>query len=244
MTRSTIPLETAHIIPGNPSDVRWWNSNGMSQYGDRDSSSNTIRLKVDIHQIFDRKPKFAIVPKNNHMVAHIFHATEDAVEAVHLYHNVPLQFLEGLKMEFLLARLAWTVFPHLEIFLSAGRRRKLSRVGDNGVRVEEEVHGDQCRQIYMQSRSRSLSPRKRLIMQDIQGEFGDPEARHKEAARADQEENHERRRRGRRKRRRGSYTSSGSSFGPGCGYCSDSGASNSEDAAFQESLQTSNYYLV
>ena len=46
MTRATLRIETAHIVPANPSDVKWWNDNGMSQYGEHDSTKNTIRFKV------------------------------------------------------------------------------------------------------------------------------------------------------------------------------------------------------
>ena len=165
MTRSTIRLETAHIVPANPSDVKWWNDNGMSQYGEHNSTKNTIRFKVDVHQVFDRKHSFAIVPKNNTMVAQFFRTTDNAAEAVREYHNVPLQFLEGVQMEFLFARFAWTVFPYLEIFLSSGKRRKISRIGENGVRIVEEMDGDKCYQFYAKSRARSTSPRKRNIDQ-------------------------------------------------------------------------------
>jgi hypothetical protein len=88
------------------------------------STSNIIRLKVDVHQLFDRKPRLAIVPKYDTMVAHIFDA-EDALEAVELYHNVPLQGLDRVSIELLFARMAWTVFPHLSMFLSARRKRKV-----------------------------------------------------------------------------------------------------------------------
>lgn len=179
----------------------------MSRYGERNSSSNILRLKVDIHQIFDHKPRFAIVPKENKLVAHVFHAPEQTEEAVHLYHNVPLQFLEGVKGEFLLARMAWTVFPYLEIFLSSGRRRKLSRVGSDELRVEEEVDGDKCHQIYMQTRSRSLSPLIQPMGQYNQDMLGDNEVRDDEETTTDDDEAWSR---GRKKRRPsyGSYPSS------------------------------------
>ncbi len=132
----------------------------MSQYGEHDSTKNTIRFKVDVHQLFDRKPRFVIILKNNTLVSRIFYATQDAAEAVRLYHNVPLQFLEGAQMEFLFVRSAWTVFPYLEIFLSSGRRRRVSRIGENGIRIVEEMDGDKCYQFYAQSRARGTSPRK------------------------------------------------------------------------------------
>jgi hypothetical protein len=47
-------------------------------------------------------------------------------------------------VEYLFERLAWTVFPYLEIFLASGKRRKVSRIGENGVRIVEEIDGDKC----------------------------------------------------------------------------------------------------
>ncbi len=234
MTRSTLPLETAHIVPGNPSDMKWWNSNGMSQYGERNSSLNTLRLRVDVHQIFDRKPRFAILPKYNDLVAHIFHATEDAAEAVQLYHNVPLQYLEGVKMEFLFARMAWTLFPYLEIFLSAGRRRKVSRIHDNGARVKEEADGDKCYQIYVQARSRSRSPRKRPIGLANQETSGDGDAQRNDQNSGDDDDEWQERG---RKRRRPSYVSYTPSSASVCVYQSDSEVSESGDAAALASLR-------
>lgn len=117
MTRSTVALENAHIIPANPSDVNWWRVNAMSMYVGQnqahDSVRNKVRLRVDVHQIFDRKPRFAIVPKYDALVAHFFDADEVA-EAAELYHNVPLQDLDGARIEFLLARIlyfrTWATF--------------------------------------------------------------------------------------------------------------------------------------
>jgi hypothetical protein len=57
------------------------------------------------------------------------------------------------------------VFPYLEIFLSSGKSRKVSRIGENGVRIVEEMDGDKCHKIYAQSRPRSTSSRKRHIDQ-------------------------------------------------------------------------------
>lgn len=207
----------------------------MSQYGERNSSLNTLRLRVDVHQIFDRKPRFAIVPKDNNLIAHIFHATEETAEAVQLYHNVPLQFLEGVKMEFLLARMAWTLFPYLEIFLSAGRHRIVSRIGDDGVRVEEEVDGDKCYQIYMQTRSRSVSPRKRRIDHANQEAPENGEAQYDDEAASDDDD--EWRQRG-RKRKRPSYVSYTSSSASRCVYRSNSELSEFRDAALPASLRT------
>ena len=140
MTHSSLALENAHIIPRNPSDLNWFDMNLMGRYAGNSSQSNTIRFKVDVHQVFDRKPQFAIVPKYGSMVAHIFNA-DDAIEAVQLYHNVPLQHLNGKDIRFLLARLAWTVFPHLDLFMKAKVRRKLARLVNNYQEVRPDLQG-------------------------------------------------------------------------------------------------------
>lgn len=113
------------------------------------------------------------MPKYDAIVAHFFDI-EGAAEAVELYHNVPLQHLDGVKLEFLLARMAWTIFPYLGIFMSAQRHRKVSRLDENGDRVVEELDGDKCLEIYRQAqaKSRSVSPRKRAIGPSIGGEEG------------------------------------------------------------------------
>ena len=138
-------------------------------------------------------------------------------------------------MEFLLARLAWTVFRYLEIFLSSGRRRKVSRIGENGVRIVEEVDGDKCYRIYAQSRPRSTSPRKRNIGQV------EPAVQRHERGRYDDElatdDDDECQRRGRKRRRslEMSYTSNSTS---GRLDLSGSEVSASEDASLLVNLQT------
>lgn len=105
--------ESAHVIPQNHADEKWFNENGMAVYGLIHSSTNTIRFRVDVHQYFDRKPKFAIVPKYNEFVAHVFNSqSSEAREVIELYHNVPVA-LDEQSSEFLLARLAWTIFYFL-----------------------------------------------------------------------------------------------------------------------------------
>ena len=160
-------VENAHIVPWQ--NKLWWDINTMSLYGQKeqsiDSTTNIIRLRVDVHQLFDRKPRFAIVPKYDTMVAHIFDAA-NAVEAVQLYHNVPLQGLDGVGTELLFARMAWTVFPYLRMFLSARRKRKVVRLVSNDEWEVQELSGDQCSELYGQKpKSRSVSPRKRKAAQ-------------------------------------------------------------------------------
>jgi hypothetical protein len=154
-------LEDAHIIPQNPTDEKWFYDNGMAEYGTIQSSMNTIKFKVDVHQHFDRKPKFAIVPKYNVMVAHIFSCQSmEAREAIELYHNVPVT-IDEQSPYFLLARLAWTIFPLLETFLRKGVKRCLLRKTEQGHIVRED-DAQRCNQAWLFARSRSGSPSKRI----------------------------------------------------------------------------------
>jgi hypothetical protein len=205
----------------------------MSRYGEPHSSSNLLRLRVDVHQIFDRKPRFAVVPKESGFVAHIFKATNEVAEAVQLYHNVPLQSLEGVRREFLLARMAWTLFPHLEMFLSAGKRRRISRVGNDGIRVEEELDGNKCRQIIIQSRSRSVSPKKRPSRDVNLGAPADGGEEDDEPAEESDGEWHRS-----RKRKRQSSISYISSLASVWTHSSDSEISDSADAVLLADLNT------
>lgn len=235
MTRSTVALENAHIIPKNPSDVNWWRVNAMFLYVGQNQTYNSVRnkiwLRVNVHQILDHKPRFTIVPKYDALVAHFFGADE-AAEAAELYHNVPLQDLDGARIEFLLARMTWTLFPHLGNFLMAKMRRKISRLDDNGDRVIEELDGDKCTEIYRktQGKPRSVSPRKRTIGQSIgeADELEDLYSKQDDSDEADDEWNA----RG-RKRRGISYTPSGEELDP-----SGSEVSVSADAIVLASLRT------
>jgi HNH endonuclease len=201
MTKSSLSLGNAHIIPTNPSDLSWFDANVMGRYASANNPSNTIKLKVDVHQLFDRKPRFAVVPKYGKMVAHFFNA-DDVTEAIQLYHNVPLQPLNGKEIRFLLARMAGTVFPHLDLFMKARVRRKLVRLV-NQQQVTQETDGDTCDQISRGARSRSVSPRKRPAGQmraEGPEDFDDINDQYYE-----QERNSESQMRG-RKRRRSSYS--------------------------------------
>lgn len=145
----------------------------MSQYGDINCQANRLRLKVDVHQFFDRKPKFAIVPKTNEMVVHIFNdESPEAIEAIEMFQNVPVP-LQGQDYRFVLARLAWTIFPMLDTFLKKRVARTLLRVKNNTL-VEEIVSGEECYKHYgMLPKPRSLSPAKRSAAQMEGGANGE-----------------------------------------------------------------------
>lgn len=154
-------LESAHIVPQNQADTKWFDENGMSVYGPMNSGANTMKLRVDVHHYFDHKPKFAIVPKYDKLVVHVcsYHSV-DAREAIELYHNVPVAIL-GQSTCFLLARFAWTIFPLLEGFLWRGVKRQLLRRSEEGYTIRRE-DAEGCTKAWLSAKPHSGSPRKRL----------------------------------------------------------------------------------
>jgi len=163
--------ECAHLVPLK--EGQWFKRNGMVQYTNMDritceemnDSKNSILLRSDIHYLFDDR-RFALVPKplanasnSTGIVAHVI-PPGASKEIRELYHNVALQPLIGIAIEFLFARFAWTIFSCLVTFLEAGVRRNLCIV-DEGNRVTGEVSSDRCIFLAKQSKSRSISPKKR-----------------------------------------------------------------------------------
>ncbi|KAH0829877.1 hypothetical protein FOPE_10495 [Fonsecaea pedrosoi] len=160
LSKSISLLEIAHIIPRDMFDEKWFNDNGMLRYDGIHSNRNIMTLKVDVHQYFDRKPKFVIVQKYGKMVAHFLRCrSAEEREPVELYHNVPVAIAEQHHC-FLLARLAWTVFPLIELFLKKGVSRRLLRKTGEGVEVVEE-NARRCIQAFLDGQPRSASPTKR-----------------------------------------------------------------------------------
>lgn len=159
--------ETAHLIPW--SERQWFNENSMFQYGNFsrveidpiDDSSNAILLRSDIHTIFDSK-RITVVPKLSpsgtpQYALHVL-AAGASWQMVNLYHNVTLRPLTGVAPEFMLARLAWSLFGYSKDFLRQGIARKLLiRAGNRW--VVQEISAEKC--ISLATRSRSSSPKKR-----------------------------------------------------------------------------------
>ena len=151
--------QIAHIIPA--SETEWFMSQGLSSVAEFDDASNAILLRSDVHKIFDSK-YFTIVPKHPDqecvLIAHVF-GRNCPEEVIRLYHDVPMQPLYGIKMEFLLARFAWTIFDSVKIFLEQNVPRRLKVKGENGEVQEKVCSPQECRS--HASRPRSTSPSKR-----------------------------------------------------------------------------------
>ncbi|KAF2735544.1 hypothetical protein EJ04DRAFT_599953, partial [Polyplosphaeria fusca] len=99
--------EHAHLVPRR--EERWFRENGMFRYANQrpgsepvDNSKNAILLRSDLHTIFDQK-RFTVVPKSSVLLIHI---TAPTFELTNLYHNVSLQPIIGVAIEYLLAQFA------------------------------------------------------------------------------------------------------------------------------------------
>lgn len=159
--------EHAHLVPRG--EERWFCENGMFRYTNQqrpgtepiDDSRNAILLRSDVHTVFDQK-RFVLVPKASAFAVHVL-APGFSSELSSLYHNVTLQPLAGIAVEYLLARFAWTIFTHAVNFLQQGIGRRLVVCEEGGETRIADFSGDQCKQLSIAqgSKSRSQSPRKR-----------------------------------------------------------------------------------
>jgi hypothetical protein len=79
----------------------------------------------------------------------------DAFEAIKLYYNVPVAISEQSSC-FLLAHVAWTIFPLLKTFLRKGVKRRLLHKTEEGSIIREE-DAKSCTQAWVSARPRSAS---------------------------------------------------------------------------------------
>ncbi|KAL9616342.1 MAG: hypothetical protein Q9160_008785 [Pyrenula sp. 1 TL-2023] len=162
--------EQAHLVPQG--QERWFLQNSMERYSSLrrpddnaiNTTNNMILLRSDIHSLLDQQritflPKPGQGPNRHSMVAHIL-TSSGSTELIDLYHNVPLQQLTNIPLEYLFARFAWSVLPLLATFLRQGPTRFLSVVGENG-RTMKDYDGPACYILAAQNRARTESPKKR-----------------------------------------------------------------------------------
>ena len=179
--------EKAHFIPVKYS--AWFHANDLVRYifnsswaGPRavDDIHNMILLRTDLHKVFD-DTKFVFIPKKETpgKTAYVLHMLSHSTELVKLYHNVQLQASDKLVPQFLLARLALSIFPMFEGFLLNPRisRKILTQDGIH------EANPAECQSYtsYVGARSRPASPEKagsaasspkRRRLDDLQEEDG------------------------------------------------------------------------
>jgi len=83
-----------------------------------DDTRNVLLLRSDLHHLFDQA-RFVFVPKMDAWVVHVLFGLPNE-ELASLYHNVRLQPLSELSVEFLFTRFAWAVLSQT-IFLRPKR---------------------------------------------------------------------------------------------------------------------------
>ena len=148
MSRSMDGCEKAHLVPLD--EAPWFRENQMQRYNWDDSLSlervvcdlnNMLLLRSDLHKSFD-VAKFVFVPKletgntsKKQITSHIL--DRRSKQLAELYHNVAVQPIDLIPSEFLLARVAWALFPRIEGFLFARKERMLVTAED-GARLRSE----------------------------------------------------------------------------------------------------------
>ncbi|TIA35912.1 hypothetical protein D6C78_05798 [Aureobasidium pullulans] len=181
-------IERAHLCPR--SEVEWFLDQDMDRYNDSrslmgnnviDDLSNSLALRVDIHQSFDAR-NFVFVPKQDRWVAH-FIANTRTLGAT--YHNTIVDLDSAVHPCFLLSRLAWAVLPMVANFLLRGHVRRVtikqpqatsSTSTTSAYRTQDMTKHDLLA-ILNPPRARSQSPKKRdrptELDNDNDGENGD-----------------------------------------------------------------------
>ncbi|KAH6631939.1 hypothetical protein F5144DRAFT_612484 [Chaetomium tenue] len=115
LTNHSLGTESAHLIP--QTEFSWFADNAMFRYalwGDcvtTDDPRNAVLLRSDIQTLFNAQ-RFVLVPKKGAWVSHVLYGSPND-EMATLYHNVELQPLKEVAVEFLLARFAWAVVTNL-----------------------------------------------------------------------------------------------------------------------------------
>ncbi|KAG8986849.1 hypothetical protein FRB93_005055 [Tulasnella sp. JGI-2019a] len=125
LSPSSLMVENAHVIP--KAEKEWFTKNNMHLYNNNEQLSDVIRdvrngltLGVEIHQCWNAL-KFTFVPKNGHIVLHVFTAI-DATRLCSFYHNVQLRVPNDFSTYFYYARFAMTVILLLNPFLQSRNR--------------------------------------------------------------------------------------------------------------------------
>jgi len=165
--------QTVHLVPA--SEVVWFYRNAMHKYTVEadtvDDIRNLLLLRLDLHSIFNAR-QFAIVPKLpdvQEKPVFVVHALAGNVrsEIVQLYHNVPLQPLTKIGIEFLFARYAWTIIRSANPFLCCGLPRAL-RVHDGEVYKTKIFSPSQCMELGKPSPSGSTT---KTVSEELEEEF-------------------------------------------------------------------------
>jgi hypothetical protein len=173
LTGRRLACENAHIIP--TAEKSWFADNEMDQYGNlggrtgqdvADSAANLIRLRRDVHSLWDSL-FFSIIPKKlpnheNDGATWYAHSMVQDEELYADYHNRPMESLAGRAVEYLYARFARDIFPKVIGFLQSTQPRRLAVRRSNGEVEVRYFSPQECKCFTQgQGRGRSASPTKR-----------------------------------------------------------------------------------
>lgn len=134
LTGESDSLDRAHICPRSAQE--WFHKNRMQRYNYRqdlsgdliiDDFANALAMGCSRHRAFDAG-LFVFVPKCGTWVAHLMEVTAHYGSQ---QHDRPVKLPQNVAPQFLLARFAWVLFPHIKNFLEAGAPRlvKIPSVG-------------------------------------------------------------------------------------------------------------------
>ncbi|GAB1311872.1 hypothetical protein MFIFM68171_02082 [Madurella fahalii] len=170
LTNHSLGTESAHLVPRT--EYSWFADNAMLRYAEwpdritTDDPRNIILLRSDVHKLFDAR-RFVLVPKQGVWTSHVPFGKPDD-ELIALYHNVELQPLKQVAVEFLFARFAWAIFAQCTFILPGPVARSLLVVqAQTFAQAVREMSGDQYLAEFgprstSGSQSRSKSPKKRV----------------------------------------------------------------------------------
>lgn len=129
-------LQRAHLCP--QTEKEWFYKNDMQEYNSNislsrrsliDDKANSISLRCDIHQSFNRG-NFVIVRKDGSWVAHFLKLTNSLGR---MYHDRKVHVNAAVSPHFLLVRFAWALFPFMtNIFTTDKNRFVRLKVPDEG----------------------------------------------------------------------------------------------------------------
>lgn len=161
-------MEIAHLIPEGEED--WFRKNHMSQYGPLlwrqdpkpvNNPRNLLSLQATIHRFFDTKG-FVLTRKQGFWVSHFFNPSENLGP---MYHNQKVRMPAEVHPNFILSRLAWSIFPLVRDFLNQGESRVVRvRAGDlemTPVDLLQKYIAPSRSSSATKSQSESRSPQKR-----------------------------------------------------------------------------------
>jgi hypothetical protein len=188
LTNHALGLKRAHIVPKEEND--WFRRQEMFPHGGDigiDNPKNIILLRADVHKLYDSR-NFVVVPKKESLAPDNRNSPSSPEYVVHyigrltgewkLYHNVPLQRLDGTHWKLYFARFSWSIIPLVRPFLLMGHARHIVRFNDAdaGESIVEKLTGPVLRRLYGGEGSTGaevLHPRKRGRADDEQVDEGE-----------------------------------------------------------------------